>query len=218
MLAPHLRQLRRQAPPARVLDYGCGWGSLLLSLGSGFSLAGYDLVGEATSNLARTMRALGRPFEAATVDAHGALSAGDFDLVIASHVLEHVVDDEALLRSLRAALKPGGLLLVNVPINELVPDPKHVRSYDAQQLERKLAGAGFEIVSLAEQDRVSGWLIRHEAEGPLRRRALKGLRGFLALLPWRVIELGEALLLAGYPRQQLLALASAPVSSAEGRG
>lgn len=39
-----------------------------------------------------------------------------YDLVFASHVLEHIRDDEAALREIRRMLRPGGLALLPVPI------------------------------------------------------------------------------------------------------
>jgi len=41
---------------------------------------------------------------------------GSFDMVIASHVLHHVLDEEAALRSLRRVLRPGGAAIVPVPV------------------------------------------------------------------------------------------------------
>jgi SAM-dependent methyltransferase len=39
-----------------------------------------------------------------------------YDLVYASHVLEHIRDDEAALREIRRILRPGGLAVLPVPI------------------------------------------------------------------------------------------------------
>lgn len=39
-----------------------------------------------------------------------------YDLVFASHVLEHIRDDEAALREISRVLRPGGLALLPVPI------------------------------------------------------------------------------------------------------
>ncbi len=42
--------------------------------------------------------------------------AGSFDLVYASHVLEHVKDDAAALREIRRVLAPGGFAVLPVPV------------------------------------------------------------------------------------------------------
>lgn len=41
---------------------------------------------------------------------------GSYDLVYASHVLEHIRDDAAALREIRRVLRPGGLAVLPVPI------------------------------------------------------------------------------------------------------
>jgi SAM-dependent methyltransferase len=40
-----------------------------------------------------------------------------YDVVICSHVLEHVPDDQRALREIYRVLKPGGFALILVPIN-----------------------------------------------------------------------------------------------------
>ncbi len=93
------------------------------------------------------------------------------DLVLCSHVLEHVPDDAAALTELRRVLKPGGLAIVQSPVNYdqdgTFEDPSitspqerlqyfsradHVRVYGPPDLERRMAAAGFdvEIVEYAE--------------------------------------------------------------------
>ena len=41
---------------------------------------------------------------------------GEFDIVFASHVLEHVTDDAAAIAQIRRVLKPGGLACLPVPV------------------------------------------------------------------------------------------------------
>tara|TARA_R110002049_G_scaffold242974_1_gene416759 strand:- start:3934 stop:4452 length:519 start_codon:yes stop_codon:yes gene_type:complete len=42
--------------------------------------------------------------------------SGTYDLVYASHVLEHIQDDDAAIREVRRILKPGGLAILPVPL------------------------------------------------------------------------------------------------------
>jgi len=109
------RHLRRDD---RILEVGCGTGNrITLPL-----LAwGYDAVG---IDIDEPSIAYGkRRFEAQGLDSgrlrHCALAdvEGTFDVIIVSEVLEHL-DDAAgsmLLAEIRAALNPGGRLLVTVP-------------------------------------------------------------------------------------------------------
>ena len=88
---------------------------------------------------------------------------GSFDLVICSHVLEHVQDDAAALGELYRVLRPGGSALLPHPVHEDMPttieDPEvtaprdrlrlfgatdHVRAYGADFTARVQA-AGFVV-------------------------------------------------------------------------
>lgn len=93
-----------------------------------------------------------------------------FDLVICSHVLEHVPDDRGALRELHRVLKPGGMGLLLVPFDPAraitfedptVADPTerlrlfgqhdHVRIYGRDHLDRmREAGFNVSLVDLTE--------------------------------------------------------------------
>ncbi|MDQ3678034.1 MAG: class I SAM-dependent methyltransferase, partial [Actinomycetota bacterium] len=91
------------------------------------------------------------------------LPDGAFDLVICSHVLEHVRDDAAAMAELRRITAPGGCCLVMVPLaldrKHTYEDPAirapedrereflqadHVRLY-APDIAGRLRGAGFDV-------------------------------------------------------------------------
>ncbi len=84
-----------------------------------------------------------------------------FDVILCSHVLEHVENDHKAMSELLRVLKPGGVALVMVPINRDVTyedpsittpagrlkafgQPDHVRVYGPDIAER-LRAAGFEV-------------------------------------------------------------------------
>lgn len=86
------------------------------------------------------------------------------DLIICSHVLEHITDDKKAIKELFRILKPGGSALIQVPIwpseqhptyeNPLVTDPRdriihfgqydHLRIYGLDIISR-LSEAGFSV-------------------------------------------------------------------------
>jgi SAM-dependent methyltransferase len=61
-----------------------------------------------------------------------------FDVILCSHVLEHVVDDRKAMRELYRVLRPGGWALVLVPVDfdrgETFEDPKVVTPADRERL------------------------------------------------------------------------------------
>jgi 2-polyprenyl-6-hydroxyphenyl methylase/3-demethylubiquinone-9 3-methyltransferase len=99
----------------RALDVGCGAGLLAEPLARlGADVTGVDAA-EASLAVARA-HAEGAGL---TIDyRHGELTAlelGQFDLVIAMEVLEHVADKTAFLAELARHLAPGGLLVLSTP-------------------------------------------------------------------------------------------------------
>ena len=85
--------------------------------------------------------------------AHFVVPAGGFDAAMYLNVLEHIADDRAELAMARAALRPGGALLVFGPAHEwlycdLDYKAGHYRRYSVQQLRSVVRAAGFEIISL----------------------------------------------------------------------
>jgi SAM-dependent methyltransferase len=90
---------------------------------------------------------------------------GSIDVVLCSHVLEHVADDVKAIREMRRIVKEDGWALINVPsdpgrqdVDEdpSVADPAerlrrfgqedHVRVYAARVVVDRLAQAGFDVV------------------------------------------------------------------------
>lgn len=97
----------------------------------------------------------------------------DFDVIVSSHVLEHVADDRAAMAELARVLKPTGWALILVPYDPRRPTaedpaidtpagrmaayghPYHHRIYGTDITER-LAEAGFAVEILASRRLLSG--------------------------------------------------------------
>src|SRR5581483_1354295 len=156
----YLDELR---PSDRVLDLGCANGvHTVAAAGVAASVVGVDLDAEQLDAARARARAAG----AANVelvlgdlaDPAVVRQLGRFDAVLALDVLEHLADREALLRAVRAVLRPGGRLVVAVP-NRTTPyrrwlyrmggfsfsDGDHKVEYTEEELRAELARAGFEL-------------------------------------------------------------------------
>jgi len=157
----------RLAPDHRVLELGCGTGTTALRLASG--VAQY-----VASDVSAEMIAIGREkaqdaglpqlsFEVATAEAAPG-PEGQFDVVLAFNLFHLIEDRRAALEGARRLLKPGGLLIsktpllkemnplirVVIPLMQAIGKAPPVVVFDANELERDLTAAGFEIV---ERDR-----------------------------------------------------------------
>lgn len=88
------------APPARILEVGCGSGELALAVAE----AGYDVL---AIDPAAPEGEIFRPLKLEELEEDEL-----FDAVVANRVLHHVTDIEPALDRIRDHLRPGGLLVV----------------------------------------------------------------------------------------------------------
>lgn len=133
----------------KILDIGFGFGKILFSFDRSNMICGVELAEGAVQNAIKKACKKGYPrFDFKVYSGTGALPYNDtsFDLVICSHVLEHVPDDRMLLAEIKRLLAPEGMAILNIPIyEEYFPDPRHVRKYTVEGFKQLVGDYGFEI-------------------------------------------------------------------------
>jgi len=147
LIAWALRTYHRDAKS--FLEVGCGTGFVLSGLAERFEamdLSGSELFAEGLI-FAQQRVPMATLMQ---MDAQNIPFREEFDAIGAFDVLEHIEDDERVLREMYAALRPGGLLLVSVPQHRWLWSPAddlahHVRRYTARELPAKVRAAGFEV-------------------------------------------------------------------------
>jgi SAM-dependent methyltransferase len=114
-LRPSLLRLARGVP-RRVLDVGCGRGQTLVHfkrMGATCCI-GVELV-EEVAEFARTQAEINRVVTGDIEAVHAELPRNEFDLIVVSHVLEHVRNPWEVLAGLVGALRLGGQLIGSLP-------------------------------------------------------------------------------------------------------
>jgi SAM-dependent methyltransferase len=181
-LAAVERDLRaRSAARPRVLDAGCATGALLERLRDrGWDTTGVEI--SPAAGYARTKRSLdvrSLPLE------ENRFPDGGFDMVLASHVIEHLNDPRSFVREVYRILTPGGSFIVTTPNidgfqarlfrshwRSAIFD--HLYLFSIKTLSRLLTDQGFVV----ERVRTWGGLAAGSAPAPLKRLADKAAKRF----------------------------------------
>jgi SAM-dependent methyltransferase len=129
----------------RVLDIGAGTGTI-----GSFLAERYEYVGvepDPTSHAVAVAR-IGRRGLVHNAAIEEFEAPGEFDLVCAFEVLEHIEDDAVALSGWSRYLRSGGSIVVSVPqgrgrFSDGDARLGHFRRYDPPELEDKLRAAGF---------------------------------------------------------------------------
>jgi len=166
------RWVRKHLAPAgddlfvRTLDAGCGSGGFSLYAASrGHHVLGLSFDDDANAMAMRRAAILNLPharFRTADLRGLDRLTGelGTFDQILCLETIEHLSDDDKLVRNLAALLRPGGRLLLTTPsiahrglVGEALSateDGGHVRwGYSVERLRELLRCAGLEPVSEA---------------------------------------------------------------------
>ncbi|MES2307873.1 MAG: class I SAM-dependent methyltransferase [Verrucomicrobiota bacterium] len=155
-----IRQIK--TPPRKVMDFGCGIGSLgsFIKKNWGAEVTGITY-SEAEAEKARNSI---DHVEVCDLNDWIPNESQKFDLVICSHVLEHLYQPKKLLFKIKSILAPGGILLVALP-NVLfwrqrllflkgvfrytdggLMDSTHFRFFDYQTAQELITISGYHIM------------------------------------------------------------------------
>jgi 2-polyprenyl-3-methyl-5-hydroxy-6-metoxy-1,4-benzoquinol methylase len=152
-------ELRSFAPPsnARLLELGCGIGTVATHLnGLGFHVDYSDVYGEALQLAAARARArLGSVVDERRflrMDVTDKVQARGYSGMMLFDVVEHLPDDEKVMRNVREALAavPDAFVMVTVPAFQSLWSPwdnveRHKRRYTRDQLVALLERTGFSV-------------------------------------------------------------------------
>lgn len=193
--------LLRQLIPARarVLDIGCGTGSLTLAATRGLNAVVLGV--EPDVQRAAVARSRGLEVICGNVERRLLKERGPFDVVILADVLEHLAEPAELLGELTEALAPGGKIIASVPnvahwtvrLRLLagkfdyqplgIMDATHLRWFTAYSIRKLFARNGFDITSMRatagtwmpEYERLPFGLIPHRARDAFIRKMARAM-------------------------------------------
>jgi SAM-dependent methyltransferase len=181
--------LRNYFPDAKsFFEIGCGTGFVLAGIRERFPrlrLAGSEIFADGLAIANRRLPNV----ELYQMDARRIPFECEFDVVGAFDVLEHIIEDEAVLVQMFNAVRPGGGLLVTVPQHPFLWSASddyamHQRRYTRAELRAKVERTGFQIERITSFNSLLLPLMIWS------RRRQKQDRDFQ---PWREFEIAPAL-------------------------
>lgn len=155
--------IRTNAPSVshkKVLEIGCMFGYLLQELKSEYHVKGIDIGQDAvtyckTNNL---------DVDDISIEDYISNSREKFDIIVISHVLEHLLRPDQVLNQLHERLNPGGKIFILVPNYKSITAkvfgsswgwwqvPVHINHFNKKSLSVLAHNSGFEV----EQTRLKG--------------------------------------------------------------
>ncbi|TMA25784.1 MAG: methyltransferase domain-containing protein [Deltaproteobacteria bacterium] len=191
-----LLALVQPRPGMRVVDLGCGTGDMTLELHRELGARETLGIDDSASMLAKVPRAEGLRFE--QLDIAKFAPAEPFDLAFSNAALHWVPDHPSLLRRLTRALRPGGQLAIQMPMND--DHPSHQTAFElARSPEFRRLLHGFERrAELLEPAQYSSWL--HKL-GFVRQQVRLQIYAHLLESREQVIEWVRGALLTDYQKR-----------------
>jgi SAM-dependent methyltransferase len=117
----------------------------------------------------------------------------EVDLVIMSHVLEHITNPADFLLAFTKRLRPGGALFIEVPCQDWKHkslDEPHLLFFDKKPMTQLLAGIGLEKITVAYFGQEIGHLQKRSAIAALRSRMRNLFTRLGILWPFSVMQPG----------------------------
>lgn len=144
--------------PFRILDIGCGDGTVLNQWKRAFDGEVETHGVEMSESAAKIATAQGHKVMPKRIEECN-LDPNSYDLIFSFHVVEHVEDPLSFMRAIHGALKPSGYLLIETPNVDTVDFrwfrerhwgayhfPRHWNLYDEKSFEALAQKSGFEVV------------------------------------------------------------------------
>ncbi|MHB8580426.1 MAG: class I SAM-dependent methyltransferase [Ignavibacteriaceae bacterium] len=193
-----LRKVKFNDARKNIFEFGFGSGELLLRFHRASGIYGIEISPIAIDKMKNKMskgKKIVNDFKLANKNDIYSFQKYGFDLIIASHVIEHLENTDEFIAQICYLMKDNGIVLIQIPINEEFKDPKHVKEFSTASLINYFEKKGFRCLISFENE-----FVFHFVEA-LYRRNIEGSWSFtdnfkrilfnfvFALLPYKVCQI-----------------------------
>lgn len=195
-----------------ILDVGFGFGYLSMIFDTSSTIFGVELSHSAVNRFKKELAKAGyKRFSIHQAEiSKGVKFSKKFDLVICSHVLEHLENPTKLCSNFKNVVKESGFLLIILPVNEVDHAGLHNEKYGYRKIV-SLLKPGFTIVHEeigSNSMALVEWIRPVKFGNPFYFCAAKAFHVVLSLMPLSILRLIDRLL--GYlnipPKQAVVLL------------
>jgi len=178
-------------PRKKILDIGCGAGTISLHLASkGHTVCGIDISSNAIKSCRESAKKLGieKNADFKVMNFPNKIPNEKFNFILLIEVIEHLKNDSLALRKIYSLLSKGGIAIIstpskNAPMHKLglakTFDRKvgHLRRYAMDELVNKCKLVGFEIV---ETKKTEGIIRNFLFLNPIVGKSIRFIKFFIA--------------------------------------
>ena len=152
------KALKRHVGKGRLLDVGCGDGSLMRFFSKDFEVYGIDISGYIIDSIKN--RDGNARVEVCDIEKDAVPFKQEFDVIFMWNIVEHLHDPEAVLKKITENLTEEGMLVLHLPTKNnilsrfeywlvwdmLFRDPTHIYIKPIKEVNKMIQDAGYEII------------------------------------------------------------------------
>lgn len=192
-----------------VLDIGFGFAYLFTLFKQTNKITGVELSSKAIEMAQRKLEKKG--YKKINLIRHdlnkGLKLKGKYDIIICSHVLEHIKNAKKLLQDIKKITATNGLLIILLPLNELYQQNFHERKFNKKILKMLSFKTLFEE-DASESIAFVEWIDSNKLRNPVYYFIARTIHIILSLLPLQIILIVERIMkkTGSKPKQKVLIL------------
>ncbi|CEG11024.1 hypothetical protein MSIBF_A10009 [groundwater metagenome] len=205
-----LKKLKIPLKNKKVLDIGFGSGDMLFIFDNSCELYGIEISENAVERCSIKAKKLGYKHDFRVVDLSIKLPLWKekFDVIICSHVLEHIPNDKDIIKWIAEHLSNSGIAIIAVPINEKKISQEednenelHYREYTPMEFNNKLNNQNLEVIideSIAN-DSIDHFLNSIRRKGKIFVVISKMLGATFSIMPFPILSAIDTMFNKFYP-------------------
>jgi len=203
-----LKKLKIPLKNKKVLDIGFGSGEMLFIFDNSCELYGTEISGNAVERCSVKAKKLKYKYDFRVIDLSVDLPPWEekFDVIICSHVLEHIPNDKDIIKWIAEHMSNSGIAIIAVPINERKISQEednenelHYREYTPMEFNNKLNNQNLEVIVSIANDSIDHFLNSIRRKGKVFVVISRMLGAAFSIMPFSILSFIDTIFNKFYP-------------------